>query len=345
MEEIKSKLTETFEPLQPAANYLDRKLVVLRSWALQMDLFSVGYAAGTTTLLTYPLDLVKVRMQLQGELRPPGSYPIKYSSVPQSIMAIARSPAGVKGLYRGIGQGMFFQGLSNAARVCVFDMCDRSGVTSDMDDQPALSRFIAASVLSGVVGSTLFSPLYLAKIQSQTQASPDLAVGWQHSHPKPRWALWHAFRGHRGYLLSAWQGGSSAALKITGTTMVHLFTYTTLQHVLYSVGLTDSLTNSCVAATLSAIPVVLLTNPLDLICTRMYNQKLGAYYTGIRHCAELTLAREGWRAFWKGCTANYLRTAPQMVVTLVMWDRMRRRGFEHQMLEEQEVNDKTWDGA
>ena len=344
MDGLKSKLTEAVQPLEPASKYFDKKLVVLRSWALQGDMFCVGYGAATTTLLTYPLDLVKVRMQLQGELRPPGTYPIKYPSVPHSILAIARSPAGVKGLYRGIGQGMSFQGLSNAARVLVFDMCERSGLTSDMDDQPVLARFLTASVISGVVGSTLFSPFYLAKIQSQTQAGPDLAVGWQHSHPKPRWALWHAFRGHKGYLMSGWQGGSSAALKLTGTTVVHLFTYTTIQHMLYSrIGLTDSLTNSCVAATLSAIPVVLLTNPLDLICTRMYNQKLGAYYTGIRQCAELTLAREGWRGFWKGCTANYLRSAPQMVVTLVMWDRMRRSGVEHQMMEEQEVDKGTWD--
>ena len=310
----------------PYVDVFEEKSTILTQWFLNKDYFTLASSSAFACCLTHPMDLIKVRFQLQGELRPPGKYPIKYRTIPQSMLALIRD-SGVRGLYKGAAPAFSYQFLMNGMRAFVFEKCNRWGLTSDLNEEPVLWRYAAACALSGSVGAVFASTAYLAKIQMQSQASPDLAVGWQHIHSRPRWVVWNAFRGHRGYMGSGFQGGTSAMMRISVASTVQLLSFTTVQHGMYALGVHDALLNSCLSGVISSIPVVLISNPFDVICTRMYNQELGAYYKNNRECVEKLYKREGWRGFYKGALANYCRTVPHMIVTLLIWDHFRKKSF------------------
>ena len=294
----------------------------------------VGLASATAVAITQPLDLVKVRLQLQGELRPEGKYAVKYKTVPQSLSQVFQLEGLKRGLYKGACQAASYQMVSNMVRMFVFNKCQVWGLTSDMEEQPLLGRYLLASILSGCAGATVASPLYLAKIQTQSQCHPQIAVGWQHIHPQPRWVLWNCFRGHKGYLRGGFQGGTSACLRMSVASSTQLFTFTTVQHGMYGLGVENVLLNSCMSAVFSTVPVVLLSNPFDVVCTRMYNQELQAHYKTIRECAEKLYHREGVKGFYKGAIANYCRTVPHMTLTLIMWHKLKSTGVEIQITEQ-----------
>ncbi|KAL5262600.1 hypothetical protein ACHWQZ_G008114 [Mnemiopsis leidyi] len=323
---IKAKSLE-FAAQLPYADVAQEKATVFAQWYLNKDYFTMGTVSGLACCLSHPLDLVKVRFQLQGELRPPGKYTVKYQTVPQSLAAIVRD-SGVRGLYKGFPPAFIYQFLMNTVRMFVFEKCNKWGLTSDLDEEPVLWRYAAACALSGSAGAVVASTAYLAKIQTQSQASEKLAVGWQHNHVKARWVVWNAFRGHRGYLGSGFQGGTSAVMRVSVASTVQLLSFTTIQHGIYALGVHDAILNSCISGVISAMPVVLISNPLDVICTRMYNQELGAYYKSNRECAEKLFQREGLQGFYKGAVANYCRTVPHMVVSLLLWDHLRKRSFD-----------------
>jgi hypothetical protein len=76
----------------------------------------------------------------------------------------------------------------------------------------------------------------------------------------------------------------------------------------------------CCVCVLCAVAV----NPLDVICTRMYNQPAaprvglfprGQTYTGPWDCFAKTLRAEGWSAFYKGGVAHYWRVGPRTCST------------------------------
>ena len=306
----------------------------IKQWILLRNYLCVGLASASTIVITQPLDLVKVRLQLQGELRPPGKHTVMYRTIFQSLSQIYKLEGVKRGLYKATSQAWLYQMLSNSVRILVFDKCHTLGLTSDMNEQPVLGRYLMASILSGCAGATIASPFYLAKIQTQAQCHPSMAVGWQHAHPEPRWVLWNCFRGHKGYLRSGFQGGTSACLRMSVASSTQLFTFTTLQHGLYSLGVHSALLNSCLSGVLSTVPVVLVSNPFDVICTRMYNQELEAHYKSIRECAEKLYRREGIRGFYKGVVANYCRTVPHMTLTLVLWHKLRSTGIDIQMMDQ-----------
>ena len=98
-------------------------------------------------------------------------------------------------------------------------------------------------------------------------------------------------------------------------------------------------------------------NPLDIICTRLYNQKYeqdanlskrsastssspplanltttshqalkrsGSLYNGIWDCFSKTVAHEGFLGLYKGLTANWLRIGPHTVLTFVFLEQLRK---------------------
>ena len=62
----------------------------------------------------------------------------------------------------------------------------------------------------------------------------------------------------------------------------------------------------------ATLQITLVTNPFDVVSTRMYNQK-GSLYTNPIHCLLRTVQAEGVAALWKGSGAQFMRYAGQGV--------------------------------
>ncbi|XP_062821845.1 solute carrier family 25 member 34 isoform X1 [Anolis carolinensis] len=120
----------------------------------------VDFVLGATAcclacVFTNPLEVVKTRLQLQGELRARGSYPRHYRGVLQALVAVGRAD-GLRGLQKGLAAGLLYQGLMNGVRFACFSHAEAHGWTQRRGGT------VAAGAVAGALGAFLASPAYLA---------------------------------------------------------------------------------------------------------------------------------------------------------------------------------------
>ncbi|XP_030078482.1 solute carrier family 25 member 34 isoform X2 [Microcaecilia unicolor] len=140
-----------------------------------VDLVLGASACCLACVFTNPLEVVKTRLQLQGELRSRGSYPRHYRGVLQAALAVGQAD-GLRGLQKGLTAGLLYQGLMNGVRFFLYSHAEDVGLT----EQPGGT--VAAGAVAGALGAFVASPAYLVKTQLQAQASAAIAVGHQHNH-------------------------------------------------------------------------------------------------------------------------------------------------------------------
>lgn len=122
--------------------------------------FALGaLACCTACVFTNPLEVVKTRLQLQGELRARGSYQRHYRGVLQALWVVGRKD-GLRGLQKGLSVGLIYQGVMNGVRLGSYSYCESLGITS----------YHGGSLLSGAgagaLGAFIASPAYLVSQSS-----------------------------------------------------------------------------------------------------------------------------------------------------------------------------------
>lgn len=125
-----------------------------------------GLAAAGACVLSHPLEVVKTRMQLQGELREPGTYRRLYRNAFQALLVIGRQD-GLLGLQKGLAAGILYQALMNGVRLGLYSRLETRGLTRDRGGRVSLTRSIAAGALAGALGAVVGSPAYLVKTHLQ----------------------------------------------------------------------------------------------------------------------------------------------------------------------------------
>lgn len=98
-----------------AANHL-RQDGVVRDLT---DLLMGGVSAMFATLFTNPIEVVKTRLQLQGELKARGHHAVFYKNVPHGLYVIARTE-GLVALQSGLPAMLGFQFFLNTFRYGLF---------------------------------------------------------------------------------------------------------------------------------------------------------------------------------------------------------------------------------
>ena len=78
------------------------------------------------------------------------------------------------------------------------------------------------------------------------------------------------------------------------------------------------------SGTLAAIPASLLTNPMDLVKTRLQvaSRPGEVIYTGIGDCIRKVYQNEGPAAFLKGSIPRVCRIAPQFGISLFAYEKL-----------------------
>lgn len=83
--------------------------------SFRMD-FAVGGLAGVGAgFFSNPFDVVKTRMQLQGELRAKGQHAVHYRNIPHAMLTIVKHD-GVSALQKGLVPALWFQLVVNGVR-------------------------------------------------------------------------------------------------------------------------------------------------------------------------------------------------------------------------------------
>ncbi|KAM3877785.1 solute carrier family 25 member 34 [Diretmus argenteus] len=285
-------------------------------------------------VFTNPLEVVKTRLQLQGELLARGSYQRHYHGVLQALWVVGRTD-GLRGLQKGLSVGLIYQGLMNGVRLGFYSYCEALGFTT------VYGGSILSGAVAGALGAFIASPAYLVKTHLQAQAVATIAVGHQHNHLGMSNAFATIYR--REGVIGLWRGVNGAVPRVMVGSASQLATFSSAKDwVSHSQWFSpNSWLIALIAAMISGVAVTITMTPFDVISTRLYNQPVdefrrGRLYHGFSDCLLKVCQSEGLLGLYKGMGPVFLRLAPHTVLSMLFWDLMR-----HQALQDNQRQEKT----
>lgn len=281
-----------------------------------------GASACCAITFCNPVDVVKTRLQLQGELAAKSaSGEVAYRGVGHALWRIGKTE-GIRGLQRGLGAAYLLQ-FSNVG--CRFGgyavLKDAFGV------QPGggYLQLVAMGGASGALAGLVSNPFFLLKTRFQAAGSAD--VKHQHGATTLRTAFMDIGRqeGVRGY----YRGLSVFVARVSAASSVQLSTYDVIKEsFLRWTGFPDGVPVHFACSLLTGIAVTFAMQPFDFTAVRLMNQQVkadgtGALYSGPLDCLKQTVHSEGVLGVYKGTLANYLRFGPYCTLTFIFVEQLR----------------------
>lgn len=294
-----------------------RDVVISERRAVWKGFLTGALAAVAAGVVTHPVDLVKVRLQLQGGA---GEAAAAGRGLLGTAAAIVRSD-GVKGLYAGLSGSVLRQSTLIGARIGVFDAL-KARVAAP-GEPLSFGASVGCGLAAGAASAALCNPadLVLVRMQADGRLPPALRRNYAHA----------------GAALSriAREEGVPALWRGTAPTMARACVVAAAQMTFYDaakaelVPLFGDVAHTHALASLAAGgAAAVASNPFDVVKTRLQSQTAGPGgampYAGLVDCFAKTAAREGPLALYKGLLATWARQAPLNTVRFVALEQLRR---------------------
>ncbi|KAK7250618.1 hypothetical protein RIF29_33160 [Crotalaria pallida] len=299
-----------------------------------------GIASIVAGCSTHPLDLMKVRMQLQGEtqaqnLRPalafnPGSVHAPRPPPPPRVGLITTGvklvqQEGVAALFSGVSATVLRQTLYSTTRMGLYDMLKKKWSDPNNGGSMPLTRKIAAGLIAGGIGAAVGNPADLAMVRMQ--ADGRLPPAQRRNYKSVVDAI-RTMAKDEG-ITSLWRGSSLTVNRAMLVTASQLASYDQFKEMILEKGvMEDGLGTHVTASFAAGLVAAVATNPVDVIKTRVMNMKVvpGAAppYTGALDCVLKTVRAEGPMALYKGFIPTISRQGPFTVVLFVTLEQVRK---------------------
>ena len=124
------------------------------------EFFLGATAACGACLFTNPLEVVKIRMQLQGELQARGTFAVHYRNAFHAFFTIAKHD-GFRSLQSGLCPALVYQAIMNGCRLGSYQVLNNLGFTRDEQNKLVFWKCVVAGAASGAVGAFFASPSYM----------------------------------------------------------------------------------------------------------------------------------------------------------------------------------------
>lgn len=276
-----------------------------------------GLAACGAVTATNPIELIKTRMQLQGELAAKGQAPRVYTGLFQGLSIITKHE-GIRGIQRGLFAAYVYQIGLNGCRLGLYEplrhtLNEFAGYT---EKDQVIPLNVVSGATSGIMGAVTGSPFYLIKTRMQSY-SPVFKIGAQ-THYTSIWnGLSTIFKaeGFKGL----YRGVDAAILRTGAGSSVQLPIYNFSKGLIEKYDIAQGATQHLLASAASGLGVAVVMNPWDVLMTRMYNQK-GNLYKNPFDCAYKTITVEGPMALYKGFIPHLWRIGPHTILTLMFME-------------------------
>ncbi|CAB3221408.1 unnamed protein product [Arctia plantaginis] len=292
-----------------------------------MDFVVGGLAGVGAGFFSNPFDVVKTRMQLQGELRSKGQHAVHYKNIPHAMYTIVKHD-GIAALQKGLVPALWFQLVVNGVRLGIYQQSDSFGLLRDEENNTKFINSLIVGSISGLCGAMLGSPLQLVKTQLMSYSSKKIAVGTQHAHPGMMYAIQKIYSNNG--LTGLWRGAHGMMLRNSIGSASQIASFAVCKEWMDNNNMfqQSKYLSTFLASNIGALVKTVWLTPMDVIMTRLYNQAVdangrGLLYTGLMDCARKITKSEGLLAFYKGMGPSYLRQAPHTVLLLVFWDMLK----------------------
>ncbi|XP_055924228.1 mitochondrial uncoupling protein 4-like [Argiope bruennichi] len=291
-------------------------------------------AATVAETATYPLDITKTRLQIQGEAalnKCSGSNAHVYNKVKgrgmlHTAIGIVQEE-GLFKLWQGVTPAIYRHLVYSGCRMTFYEVFREKLLKTKQNGGPVLWKSVLCGSLSGALGQFLASPTDLVKVQMQMEGRRRLE-----GHPPRVQSTWHAFRkiiaesGVRGL----WKGWVPNVQRAALVNMGDLTTYENSKHfILTHSTLKDNWLTHMLASSCSGLIAATLGTPADVVKTRIMNQPTdssgrGLYYKSSIDCLVRTVQEEGFMALYKGFIPIWTRMAPWSITFWVTYEELRR---------------------
>lgn len=280
-----------------------------------------GVAACGAVTFTNPIELIKTRMQLQGELMKKSDVPKLYKNPIQAFVTIYKKE-GIKGLQKGLVCGYYYQLALNGCRIGLYEPSRKiiaqyaMGITDGPIPQ-SVPLNVTAGFISGSAGAVLASPFFLVKTRMQSYTKFN-AVG-QQTYYKGAFDGIKTIYSAEGFK-GLYRGVDAAILRTGAGSAAQLPVYFYTKNILINHGFDDnSFGLHLLSSSMAGLGVAIVMNPWDVILTRVYNQS-GNLYKGPIDCFSKTIKSEGFGALYKGFWAQLFRIGPHSILTLMFME-------------------------
>ena len=328
------------------------------------DVFSVPLVAGllggsASTALLYPLDLVKVRLQVNENSRI-GAFAKKRTII--GTMRHVVKYEGVVGVYQGLAPALIGSAASWGGYFFFYELGKKKMMARKRklhNIQPTekikldATETFSAACMSGAVMVCMTNPLWLIKTRMQLQmkrAQEEQALKLGREHVKrPYRNMLDALRTivREEGVLALYKGGIPALMLVShgGVQFVtyeflkgHLGEYTkaTRSNNTDQSGVYERLQDSLGYLSMGAVSKIIastITYPIQVIKSRLQQRNQTAEisatgeveivtreYKGVIDCAGKIWKREGVAGFFKGSIPNAIRVAPSAAITFVTYE-------------------------
>ncbi|CAF0720247.1 unnamed protein product [Rotaria sordida] len=286
-----------------------------------------GIASSVAELATFPIDLTKTRLQIQGQIFDNPSQQLKYAQKRYANMFHAAyrigREEGVRRLYYGVSAALLRQATYGTIKIGIYQKLKRT--FADDIRQEKLYINVLNGMFAGAFANALANPTDLLKIRMQA------------NHPSVQGKrLFSAMisiakkEGIRGL----WSGVLPTAQRAAIVSGVELALYDSVkQQLIFRFNSSDTIGTHFLSSFIAGFAGALASTPIDVIRTRLMNQEnLQSHgklplsskpYNGIIDCFIKTTRNEGFLALYKGFIPSWLRLGPWNIVFFIMFEQLR----------------------
>jgi len=270
-----------------------------------------GLSGMIATCVIQPIDMVKVRIQLQGE---GGKGAAVESKNPFKVFKSVVQNEGFGKLYAGLSAALLRQATYTTARLGLFRTISNS-MQKDKEPLPFWKKSVAG-LLAGGIGCVFGTPadVALVRMQADGKLPPEQRRNSKHVGD----ALVRIVK-EEGVAKGLFAGNVPVIIRASMLNLGMLATYDQALESLKQV--TSNETAVSVGAKLiSGFAASAFSLPFDFVKTRIQKQVRrpdGTLpYRSFLHCCTTVIKEEGPMAFYRGFWTYYARIAPHAMITL-----------------------------
>lgn len=275
----------------------------------------------SAAVTTHPIDLIKVRLMMDMSRG--------MAENPFTVAVNIVRHDGIFGLYKGLSASLLRQATYSMTRFGVYGPV--KNFITGKDNTPSAFEKIASGMIAGAIGAIVGNPADLTMVRMQADGKAPAHLRYNYTSVGNGLARIVREEG----VLNLWRGSQPTIVRAMLVTAAQLGAYDQFKYMLLHQFklFDDNLMLHIVASLGAGFVAAVVTNPVDVVKTRLMNQGNAASsaanqsivrYKGMADCFAMIAKQEGFAGFYKGFVPNFLRLGPQTIMTFIFYEQFTR---------------------
>eukprot|EP00472_Partenskyella_glossopodia_P008895 CAMPEP_0197526566 /NCGR_PEP_ID=MMETSP1318-20131121/18247_1 /TAXON_ID=552666 /ORGANISM="Partenskyella glossopodia, Strain RCC365" /LENGTH=274 /DNA_ID=CAMNT_0043080779 /DNA_START=5 /DNA_END=829 /DNA_ORIENTATION=- len=266
-----------------------------------------------------PLDVIKVRMQIQGT----GGLTVFATSY--QAAAHLWTNEGLLAFWTGTSPAILRQATYGTLRVGLYVRAKSAFGVEENSIEPFPLRKMLAGIVSGSFAAAMCNPTDLIKVRMQSSRLPGSSIPHYQN-------VFHAASSivKEGGWIGLYRGVGPTTGRAAVVAAAELGSYDEIKMFLRRRGAQEGVPLHLGTAALAGLCATAASSPFDVVKSRVMSQPVNARGEGIRYsgmidCIQKSFRNEGIRFMWRGFFANYLNKGPTVVLFFALYEQVQYR--------------------